>query len=176
MKTSWFVASTLCTGASLIAIGFSLPSCTLSAPSTDAGPPGDAALGASTGTGCGTDSTTGATLCVSTTQCPNVSVDQVVFPECGFYITGATTYLACVCAGSLCPIGQPTTCAQAAALLSATNEGSVCGEMTNGQCTALAASATDASTAAASDAGSGCDQSCYSTCAGEPDCIQLCGC
>jgi hypothetical protein len=176
MRTSWFVASTFCGSASLVAIGFSLSSCTLPSPIADAGPPGDAALGAATGTGCGTDSTTGATLCVSTTQCPNVSVDPNVLPECGFYISGSTTYLACLCADALCPIGQPTTCAQAAALLAGTNEGTVCGEMASGQCTALAVSTTDASTAAAPDAGSGCDQSCYSSCGGVPDCIQLCGC
>jgi hypothetical protein len=36
---------------------------------------------------------------------------------------------------------------------------------------------TSADTAATTiDAGSSCDESCYSTCGGDPDCIQLCGC
>jgi hypothetical protein len=104
-----------------------------------------------------------------------------VYPECGYFFNGGLVYLACLCGSvSLCPIGQPTTCAQAAALLQSNNEGTACAEANNNRCTGLTSgmATTDATTigTTASDAGSGCDETCYSSCAGEPDCIQLCGC
>jgi hypothetical protein len=176
MSISWG-ASALVAIAWLIFGHASVSGCVLPSSSTDAGPPGDAALGpTTTGTGCGADPTTGVILCLGTTQCPDVSVNQDVYPECGFYIRGSVTYLACLCSNSLCPIGEPMTCAQAASMLASSNEGTVCGELSDGQCTALATSAADASPEPGSDTGSTCTPSCESMCAGEPDCLQLCGC
>jgi hypothetical protein len=130
-----------------------------------------------TGTGCSKDPTTGVTLCTGTSACPDVTVDPSVYPDCGFYITATAVYLACLCSGYLCPIGQPATCDQAAALLQSSNEGSVCGEASNNQCSAIP-TGTGAAEMTTSDggSGSGCDKNCESMCAGEPDCIQLCGC
>jgi hypothetical protein len=130
-----------------------------------------------TGTGCGTDPSSGITLCVGTSGCPSVRVDQSVFPECGFYFANGNVYLVCLCAGSLCPIGQPTTCNAAASLLDSTNEGAVCAEISNpGGCTALGTAAAAMDGGSDSGSGSGCDESCAAMCAGEPDCLPLCGC
>ncbi len=186
MKILW-VLGALSLGGVLASGTSSLSGCVLPSPSSDAGTPtipltgdGGAALtGSATGTGCGTDPTTGVTLCISTSECPSVTVDQSVFPQCGFYITGGSVFLACLCSNYLCPIGLPATCDQAELLLQASNEGMVCGEASNNGCTVITSPATSTSAATSdSDAGSGsgCDPSCESDCAGEPDCIQLCGC
>jgi hypothetical protein len=177
MTLSRILAGTFWVGTRLLAGGLLLLGCVVpSSSSTDAGPPGDADLGAkSTGTGCGSD---GVTLCVSTSECPNVSVNQDTFPECGFYITSSGTFLACLCSNYLCSIGQPTSCVEAASMLAATNEGTVCGQVSNDTCTAVALSSTDAGTTT-TDAGaadSGCNASCELMCGSDPDCIQLCGC
>ncbi len=137
--------------------------------------------GPATGTGCGTDPTTGITLCTGTTECPGVTVDPTVFPECGYYIMGDALDLECLCATYLCPMGAPTTCAAVAALLQNTNEGTVCAAVSNNACSQLtgaggSAGAGGTAGAGTSDSGTTCDTSCESMCAGEPDCIQACGC
>jgi hypothetical protein len=175
-------ARVACLGGLLASSSSSLSGCVMPSSSTDAGTTtipltGDsgALTGTPTGTGCITDPTTNVSLCTGSTECPSVNVDQSVYPQCGYFFNGGLVYLACLCAGDLCPIGQPATCAQAAALLQSSNEGTVCAEVNNSGCTVVTSgAATDATTA--SDAGSGCDETCYSSCAGEPDCIQLCGC
>jgi hypothetical protein len=140
-----------------------------------------ALTGSATGTGCGTDPTTGVTLCTGTSDCPSLVVDQTVFPECGFYFTGGSIFLACLCSNDLCPIGLAATCDQAASVLNSSNEGTVCGEASDNACTVITTAGANTSTSTGtttSEAGSasGCDPDCESSCAGEPDCIQLCGC
>jgi hypothetical protein len=143
---------------------------------------GAAVPGMATGTGCGSDPTTGVTLCTGTTECPGVTVDPSVFPGCGFYISGSSLNLECLCSGYLCPMGAVTTCAAAASLLQATNEGTVCGGVTTNACAQIPGTGAGgtAGSGAAADAGmgsgTGCDTTCEAMCAGEPDCIQLCGC
>lgn len=185
MRPGWLSASVASLTASLLWGVSSLPGCTMPTSSHDAGTTtipvaGDSGtLGRSvTGTGCGKDPTTGVTLCTGTDTCPGVTVDPSVYPECGFYISGAVAYLACLCSGYLCPLGQPATCNEAAALLESSNEGSVCGEASNNQCTALSSGtgATGSDGGSDTGSGSGCDKACEAMCAGEPDCITLCNC
>lgn len=150
-----------------------------SGPKVDTGAP---LPGMPTGTGCGTDPTTGVTLCTGTTECPGVVFDSTVFPGCGFYISGEALDLECLCASYLCPVGLATTCAAAASLLQSTNEGTVCASVSTNGCSQVpttggaGGSGGTAGTGPADGGGSGCDHVCESMCAGEPDCIQLCGC
>jgi hypothetical protein len=179
MNSLWLPSSVVSLSGLLISLsGCVMPTASGDAGTTAAGDGG--ALGSDTsGTGCGTDPTTGVTLCVGASECPSISVDPSVFPECGFYFTDGSVYLACLCSNFLCPIGQPATCDQAASLLQSTNEGTVCGQTASTGCTEVSSGAASTSTGTGtttSDAGSGCDITCESDCAGEPDCIQLCGC
>ncbi len=137
--------------------------------------------GTVSGTGCGTDPTTGVTLCTGTTECPDITIDSSVFPQCGFYISGVALDLECLCATYLCPMGAATTCATAASILASTNEGSVCAEVNSNGCSQLTGSggAGGAGGTAGSggvDSGSTCTMAGLSMCAGEPDCLQACGC
>jgi hypothetical protein len=122
-------------------------------------------------------------------ECPGVTVDQSVFPECGFFIDGPAIYIACLCSNYLCPLGEPGTCSQAASLLASSTGGTVCGEAEDNACTVLASGSgtTDSGSGVTADVGSGvtadvgsgsggCDTTCESMCGGDPDCIQLCGC
>jgi hypothetical protein len=175
----------------LLALGLPFGGCVL--PTTSSGSDAGAGAkidtgaptttGAVSGTGCGTDPTSGVTLCTGTTECPSVTFDPSVFPECGFYISGDALDLECICAGYLCPMGAATTCAAAASLLQTTNEGTVCSAVSNNGCSQLPMSGAGGSGGGGGGGGaeagtpaSGCDPSCSSMCAGEPDCIQLCGC
>lgn len=177
---------------SIVVMTLSLSGCVMPTSGADAGtsntgstsdaggspPTGENAMGA----GCGTDPTTGVTLCLATSLCPDVSVNPSNFPECGFRINGDILDLECLCSGYLCPMGATSTCAQASQILAQQNEGSVCNAVTDNACAQLtSASATVGSSSvgtedAGSGTGSGCDPVCESDCAGEPDCIQLCGC
>jgi len=126
---------------------------------------------------CGTDSQTQITLCEQTSLCPGVTVDLGALPSCGFRIhPGSVIDLECLCNGDqLCPIGIPDTCDQATQLLSSQTALVVCEQVSDGRCVQVGAS--DAgSTPNPSAAASNCDKQCESECAGEPDCIQLCGC
>jgi len=120
------------------------------------------------------------TLCSGTTECPGVEVDPAVFPGCGFYISGNALDLECLCATYLCPMGLAPTCTAASALLKSTNEGSVCAAVSTNGCSQVPTTggtgAGGTAGSGAADAGSGCDKSCEAMCAGEPDCVQLCGC
>jgi hypothetical protein len=131
------------------------------------------------GAGCGTDPQSQITLCEQTSLCPGVAVDQGAFPSCGFRIhPGTVIDLECLCGDVLCPIGIPDTCDQASQLLSSSQSSlTVCEQASDGRCVQVSAS--DAGSSAASSAppaASSCDKVCESECAGEPDCIQLCGC
>jgi hypothetical protein len=121
------------------------------------------------GAGCGAEATTGATLCTQISLCPKVAVDHDIYPNCGFRIRGQAIDLECACSGSLCPIGAPATCDQAAKLLSAQTEIQVCNQVAEGRCTAAAVSP-------GSSGGSSCDRTCAGECGGDPGCIRLCGC
>jgi hypothetical protein len=128
-----------------------------------------------TGGECGTDPQTGVTLCEQISLCPSITVDQSTLPGCGFQLhAGAVMDLECVCNGdSLCPIGVPDTCDQANALLASATLLTVCEESAESRCTSVGG--TDAGQQTTLNVNS-CDKTCESECAGEPDCIQLCGC
>jgi hypothetical protein len=137
-----------------------------------------------TGAGCSTDPQTEITLCQQTSLCPGVSVDQGMLSGCGFRIhPGSVIDLECLCNGEdLCPIGVPDTCAEATQLLSSQTSFVVCEEASEGRCVQVGSEAgtssasASPSTSAASASPSTCDKQCETQCAGEPDCIQLCGC
>jgi hypothetical protein len=139
-------------------------------PGGDAGGGSSGGKGATGGTNCTTDPASGITLCEQIDACPGLLVDQGAFPGCGFRMSAASTYdLECACGESLCPVGAPTSCADAAQLLDqAGSSVVVCQELNSGACLPI------------SSPGSGnqgtCDKTCESDCAGEPNCIQLCGC
>jgi hypothetical protein len=131
--------------------------------------------GASAGGGgvaCATDPQTGITLCEGLNACAGLQVDQGAFPNCGFRLHGAGPIdLECLCNGStLCPIGAPTTCSDAAQLLG--QQGSaltVCQQIDQGGCLDLGADGGAASSGS-------CDRACESQCQSDPGCISLCGC
>ena len=74
----------------------------------------------------------------------------------------------------LCPIGTPVSCTTAVQLLEQQQSSVVvCQQVDEGSCLPIDL---DAGTGSSSGAGSTCDKTCESECAGEPGCIQLCGC
>jgi hypothetical protein len=181
MKTLWLSLGALWFSGALGWSASSISGCVMPTSTSDAGTTaipsvsdGGPLSASVTGTGCGTDPTTGVTLCLGTSECSTLTVDQSVFPECGFYFVIGSVYLACLCSNYLCPIGQPATCDQAASLLSSTNEGAVCNAISSNGCTEVSSGTGTTSSDAGS--GSGCDETCYASCAGVPDCIQLSGC
>ena len=128
--------------------------------------------GTGTGVGCTTDPATQVVLCAGINACPGVSIDPGAFPGCGFRVNagGAPIDLECLCSGSVCPIGAPTTCAQASQLLQSQTVLGVCEQVSEGLCVQVAAPP---------DAGSvapGCDRTCQSQCGSAADCLQICGC
>lgn len=132
--------------------------------STSAGSP----TGTPQGAGCSPVLQTQASLCEQISTCPGVDVDPGVFPDCGFRIqSGSTLDLECLCNTALCPVGVATSCAEAAQLLAAQNEFSVCEQEAEGRCVEQGTPTTTSSS---------CDKTCESECAGDPSCIQLCGC
>lgn len=88
------------------------------------------------GIDCGTDPYTGTVLCSGVSACPGLLVDHDVYPDCGFRIRGTSFDLQCPCYGGLCPIGSPSTCQDAQALLDAQSEYTVCAQYNEGRCTA----------------------------------------
>src|SRR5208282_4448685 len=54
-------------------------------------------------------------LCLYISSCPNLVLNAQVFPQCGFHIHGDAIDPECLCGNYLCPIGAPTTCAEATA-------------------------------------------------------------
>lgn len=129
--------------------------------------------GAAQGSSCGTDPTTGATLCLGNSLCPGVTVDSSVFPECGFLVSGSNIDVECVCGSYLCPLGSTATCAALTTLLAQSNEGAVCAQASAGQCVQLSGSGTASSSSSGS---SSCDTTCRDECGEDPTCIEACGC
>lgn len=115
-------------------------------------------------------------LCRTTTWCPSVKVDPSRFPNCGFRIRGSAVDLQCVCNGEwLCPMGTPSTCAQAAQLVSSQNELIVCAQISEDRCASLRTTA--GSTSSSGGGTPDCDKMCLSTCdPGDSGCRKLCGC
>jgi hypothetical protein len=137
-----------------------------------------AGTGAAQGIDCGVDPDTSATLCLGISLCPGLTVDQEVFPQCGFRLAGPVVDVECSCGGYLCPLGS-TTCADATTLLAQQNEGLVCAELTAGGCVEGVPQVTTTTSAAAttsSTSGGTCTQDCIGDCDGEPVCLQACGC
>jgi len=122
----------------------------------------------SSGTNCARDPATMVELCEQIDTCPGVAVDPGPFPNCGFRPgPGATLDLECLCGSALCPMGVPTSCAQAKQLLDAQTALLVCQQQADGRCVEFGPP----------DAGSStCDPICRGECSGDPDCLQLCGC
>lgn len=137
---------------------------------------GDGAdAGAVTGVDCITEPTTSAQLCTGISSCPGLYVDHDVFPNCGFRVKGATLDIECACSGDVCPLGVPSTCEQAKALLSSQTEATVCTQVSESRCTAGAPS-TGGAGGTSGGGSSTCDKACAGECGGEPSCIQGCGC
>lgn len=122
------------------------------------------------GTTCTMDGALGLALCASTTQCPSVVVDQAVFPGCGWRVVNGSADLQCDCNGMMCPIGTPSSCGDAAMLLSTQTQGTVCQGIAEGRCT------TPGGAASGGGGGSNCDRNCAADCAGNASCLMLCGC
>jgi hypothetical protein len=122
-----------------------------------------------TGAGCTEDAVTQVTLCEFISACPSVDVDQGAFPGCGFRIKSGSAALdiECLCGTDLCPVGVPSTCADATQLLSQQSSITVCEQSDEGRCVSLTTTTGTSST---------CDKNCESGCAGDPSCIQFCGC
>jgi len=154
-------------------VGLLLASCLqLAGESTDAGASEDAGDGGTAdaspaGTGCGQDPYTGATLCLGISSCPDLTVDQVAFPGCGFRPSGGTLLdLECSCSGYLCPVGVATSCSQAQALMQQQNQSLVCAQVSAGGCVQGAGTSHPTT----------CDQTCAGACVDDPACISACGC
>ncbi len=128
----------------------------------------DAGLGVSS---CGHDPQTGVVLCSAIDACPGLALDPAVFPGCGFQPhAGSVIDIECLCVDALCPVGVPTTCAQARTLIEGQSALLVCQQASEGRCVGV-------STRDAGSPSTGtCDRACESTCGGEPSCMQLCGC
>jgi hypothetical protein len=138
--------------------------------SADGGVGSSGGHGATSGTNCATDQVSGITLCEGIAQCPGLTVDQGAFPGCGFRMNAPSTYdLECACGDVLCPIGAATSCTDAVQLLDqAQSSLNVCQEANAGTCMPLSGGGGGSQ--------STCDKACESECAGDPNCIQMCGC
>lgn len=86
---------------------------------------------------CGVDPDTGITLCVGIASCPDVPVDQDLFPGCGYRIHADPSVLdlECSCYGQICPIGIASNCTQATALMQDQSQYTVCMQVNEGRCT-----------------------------------------
>lgn len=144
------------------------------------GPTSAAAADGGTGTSCGTDPSTGATLCLGISSCPSLAIDPNAWPSCGFRPTGGSTLdLECLCGDSLCPIGVATSCEDATALLTMQTQLMVCEQVAEQRCVPVSGQAAQGPQGGA-DAGGGtpstCNQTCLVGCGTAADCLQLCGC
>jgi hypothetical protein len=124
------------------------------------------------GAGCVQDPQTQVVLCEQIDVCPTVIVEPGAYPNCGFRLYSASPLdLECLCGDALCPIGVPTSCADAQQLLDARNSLQVCQQSTEGSCLTLVTP----------DAGSGSGSAgpcaaCAAQCGGSPACYAACGC
>ncbi|HTQ47046.1 MAG TPA: hypothetical protein VMI75_30030 [Polyangiaceae bacterium] len=131
------------------------------------------------GTGCGTDPTSGITLCTGLNACPGLTVDQGAYGGCGFRQGGASAYdLECLCSGGqLCPIGAATSCQTALQLLEQEQSALVvCQQVATGGCLSPAASSSGGGSGSSSGGLSEECQTCVSGCGGTPACYMSCGC
>jgi hypothetical protein len=106
-------------------------------------------------------------LCLYISSCPNLILNPQVFPNCGFRIHGDAIDPECLCGNTICPIGQPTSCAEAAADSSGdVTYDSVCEQSVEGHCTSLGGGSSTSSAC----------QTCVQNCDNVPACIDACGC
>ena len=126
----------------------------------------------SQGSNCGTDPDTSAVLCLGSGVCPGLTIDSEVYPGCGFRVNGTAVDIECSCSGWLCPLGAASCSDAQATKLASASAGVICSELGNGICV----QGTPVSSAAGSSSGGTCDTTCRTECAGEPTCIQACGC
>jgi hypothetical protein len=168
---------------------FATPACVVPSPAeNDAGSSSSASSGSGedagasaasvVGSGC-TQLTASISLCASISSCPGLALNAQVFPQCGFRIHGTAIDPECVCGTALCPIGVPTTCAEAAAEASGdTTYDSVCEQSVEGSCLPLNAGSSGSGGSGASS-GSGTStacQQCIQNCDNVPSCIDACNC
>jgi hypothetical protein len=105
-------------------------------------------------------------ICSEITSCPGVTIDRATFSECGYLVHGDAIDPECLCAGSLCPMGAPQTCADMQAILNGTTTAQVCAQFVSGKCT---------NEGAIGGADPDCDL-CKANCNGNASCIANCGC
>src|SRR5262245_42088747 len=72
--------------------------------STSSGDSSEAGEGGVVGLECGPDPDTGVTLCIGISVCPDIVVDQDLYPGCGFRVHDGTGVLdlECACYGQIC--------------------------------------------------------------------------
>ncbi len=89
------------------------------------------------GINCGPDPDTGVILCLGISACPNLTVDQDLYPGCGFRVHDGTGVLdlECACYGQICPIGIASTCDAATTLMQDQSQYTVCMQISEGRCT-----------------------------------------
>jgi hypothetical protein len=138
---------------------------------TDAGAQGGTGgAGGSAGITCVPDPTSGVTLCLGSTACPDAVLDPKALPGCGFKTVTPSFDLECVCNGNqLCPIGVAATCAELPQLLKKVTVAEVCSQTNCKEVGPGGPSGTGGKT-------STCDPACSADCAGDPLCKQSCGC
>ena len=117
------------------------------------------------GSYCFLDPSSGLAFCGQTSQCPGLTVDPDLFPNCGFRMAQELLDLECVCSTAICPVGIASTCAQAAQLLKQQSELTVCAQEAEGRCVSIGKR--EAST---------CDRNCAAGCWGDTSCRAACGC
>ena len=142
--------------------------------------PADAAASI-VGGGCGTESGSGATLCVAISTCPDVVVDVDAMPGCGFRVKGSSADLVCACGSALCSMGAFATCAEARQLLENQTQPSVCVQLAEGRCTESATTSSSSSSSSSSSTSSSggnpaCDRQCVRDCGGGAACAAICNC
>jgi hypothetical protein len=149
---------------------------TISQNGSDAGTPtgsgSDAGSAAVQGASCARV-TSSISLCEFISACPTLSLNPQVFPQCGFRIHGSAIDPECLCQNQyLCPIGAPTTCAEAAQAAGGdTTYDSVCAQALTGHCQDLTAG-----TGSSSGGTSAACKQCIANCDNVPSCIDACAC
>lgn len=150
----------------LLALALSLGSC-IQNPTSNSSDAGAAA----TGVNCGTDPTSGVTLCLGTTQCPGGDIPQDTLEGCGYQTVVPSFDLECLCNGtSLCPIGVAATCADVSTLIGKRTLADICNQISDGTCKPVAASAPSGTGGSSST----CAPTCTQDCAGSPICLTSC--
>jgi hypothetical protein len=129
------------------------------------------------GVSCGQDPTSGVTLCLGTTACPNLEIDPSTMPGCGFKTTRSPFDLECVCNGnSLCPMGVASSCSQVKSLIGNRSVADICSQVGVGSCVDVSGAPSAGTASGSGGASSTCDQNCAADCASNPTCLVACGC